>query len=133
MGKIREFNKISAVMIRDEIKKELQNVGEKLGVFIETGSGSFTPTELGMRLNITLREGYDGKTGKQAQFERHAFMFGLKDSFFGRKFTFGGEIFTISGIKPKARKNPILATNSKGKEFIFPVDIVKSQVDYFKS
>ena len=125
MGKIREFNKISAGMIRDDIKKELQDIGEKLGVFIETGSGSFTSTELGMRLNVTLREGYDGKSGKQAAFERNAFGFGLKDDMFGKKFSYGNEIFTISGIRPKARKKPVLATNSKGKEFIFPVDIVK--------
>ena len=126
MGNIREFNKISAVMIRDELKKELQTVGEKLGVFIEIGSGSFTPTELGMHLNVTLREGYDGKTGKQAQFERHAFMFGLSDKSFGKQFSYGGKIYKITGIRPKARKNPVLATDIVGKESIFPADIVKA-------
>lgn len=128
MGKIREFNKITAGMIRDDIKKELQDIGEKLGVFIEIGSGSFSPTEFGMRLNITLREGYDGKSGQQTQYERNAFMFDLPDKSFGKKFSYGGEIYTITGIRPKARKNPVLAVNSKGIEFIFPVDIVKVMI-----
>ena len=126
MGKIREFNKFSAVMIRTDITKELQAIGEKLGVFIELGSGTFTPTELGMRLNITLREGYDGKSGRQTQYERNAFMFGLPDKSFGKSFSYGGKYYKITGIRPKARKNPVLATDSSGKEFIFPADIVKA-------
>ncbi len=133
MGKVREFNKVSAVLVRDEIKKTLRELAEELGLFISTGHGTFSPSELTLRLNISLQEGFDGKTGKQAEFERHAFAFGLKDNMFGRKFAFGGEIFTVSGIRPRARKNPVLATNSRGKEFIFPVDVVKGQVDYFKS
>lgn len=125
MGKIREFNKVSAVLIRDEVKKTLQELAEELGLFINTGSGTFSPSEFTIRLNISLQEGFDGKSGAQAEFERHSFGFGLKDKWFGKKFSYGGEIFTISGIRPKATKNPVLATNSKGKEFIFPVDIVK--------
>jgi len=133
MGKIREINRSSAVIIRDEVKKTLRELAENLGLFIDTGNGSYSDTELKISLKISLQEGFDGKTGKQTEFERHAFMFGLKDEMFGRKFVFGGEVFTISGIRPKARKKPVLATDSRGKEFIFPVDVVKGQVEYFKS
>lgn len=125
MGKIREFNKVSAVLVRDEVKKTLRELAEQLGLFISTGSGTFSSSELTIRLNISLQEGFDGKSGAQAEFERHAFAFGLKDNMFGKKFTYGGEIFTISGIRPRATKNPVLGTNSKGKEFIFPVDFIK--------
>ena len=125
MGKIREFNKVSCVLVREEIKKTLQGLAEELGLFINTGSGTFSPNELTLRLSISLQEGFDGKSGKQAEFERYSFGFGIPDKSFGKKFSYGGEIFTITGIRPKARKNPVLATNSKGKEFIFPVDIVK--------
>ena len=80
-------------------------------------------------MNITLREGFDGKSGEQVKWERNCFMFGLHEKMFGKTFSFGGEIFTITGIRPKARKNPVLGTNVRGKVFVFPADVVRTFIN----
>lgn len=71
---------------------------------------------------------FTGSTEDDARrdFDLYASSFGLSPEDFGKQFTYGGKTFTVCGIKPKADRFPIIATNATGSRFKFPVEALKN-------
>lgn len=65
------------------------------------------------------------KTPEQ-QWALYCRMWGFEASDFGRRFTLNGEVFTISGCNPQARKNVVLVTKARtGKEYSADVQTIR--------
>ena len=89
------------------------------GLTIQRGKATYTPTSFRIPLTVTVLEAPSGKAVAQADFERHAPLFGLDPSNYGRTFTIRGRTFTLTALNLNARKRPIQAT-ANGKTWVFP-------------
>ena len=59
-------------------------------------------------------------------FVKYAHWFDLDPALDGRTFVSGSFTFRITGIAPKSRVRPVLATRADGKTFKFPIAMVKA-------
>lgn len=82
---------------------------------------TFDPTSGEVKVALTFIVG-DAKAGQVAEFGLYGKAYGLAPDDFGRTFQFNGRgrTYRISGINPRARKRPILATNeADGRTYVF--------------
>ena len=105
--------------LRVEMDEALQAVGEKYGLKLETGNISYN--DCGFRAKVTAsiidEDGVD-KAAKR-EWDLYAGQFGLKSEWFGKEFNSQGRTFTVVGIKPRARKMPVVAKNGDGSLYKF--------------
>jgi hypothetical protein len=108
----------TAEQIGAACKEALAEVAEKFGLTVTLRGGSFDPSV--------------GTFSPKIVFAEYAAMFLLEPEDFGREFTefpTGGRTFKICGIKPRATKRPILATEVvSGKRYAFPSEFVAKQL-----
>jgi hypothetical protein len=104
------------------VNEVLAGLSKELGLSFSTGSIRFDSNGFTTKLTATASASDGSSRTKEAvDFETHAMSFGLKPSDLGHKFTHGGDEFTITGLKPRSSKYPILAKNRMGKTFKFPI------------
>ena len=89
------------------------------------GRITFTDTDFRGKLTVSCGSADDAA---EREFKKYAFRFGLDGSEFGKTFKHGRTSFTISGIKPKSHKYPILAKNARGTEYKFPARYARDAV-----
>lgn len=126
--KINEINKNVARQMRDEIQTALEGVAQKFGLHFTVGNCRLDSVEATYQLNmVALGDDAEGKSPAELAeakaekiFAEHAMYVGLQESDFGKTFKAGRDTFQISGIKPSARKNTIIAKMlSNGKQYVF--------------
>lgn len=113
--------------IREDINKALAEVGEKHGIQFEFNNIRFDSNSFRTTLKAyEVGENADDDAAARVKFEKHAHKFGLNKSDFGSKFGFRGKTYKVCGIKPKARKYPVVAElESTGKRYAFPAETIK--------
>lgn len=99
--------------IRNEVTAALKDLGVKLGLTFEAANISFDSTHA----NITVKASVEGAA--RLTFEKYAELFGMRKTDFAKSFIWKGRTFTIAGIRPIAKKHPIIAT-CDGKTFLLP-------------
>lgn len=104
--------------IKYELEQVLPEIGERLGVFIKVGSGTY-----GVCGSLKLEVASISGTGEIESKERIAFKqlansYGLTDTDLDKTFVQNGKTYTIVGLRPKAYKMPILAKSK------FPAETV---------
>ncbi len=122
------FDRPTVKKTRDKIQAVLDILSKELGCQIKVGRASFARDGSNCTFKVECAiMSADGtvETKEVTAFRKMASLYGLSPNDLGKVFTNAGEKFTISGLKPKANKYPILATRSDGKGFKFPVDMVK--------
>ncbi len=118
------ITKITSAVARDidaDIKAAVASVESKWGVDINVGGGTYNADSFTTKLKVSL----SGVDMAKKEWDRYAFRFGLKDEQYGTIFHHGGESFTVAGIRPKARKHPIIGTNARGTRYVFPASVLK--------
>jgi hypothetical protein len=116
------MDRSKAKQVSGAIMEALATIESDLGVTFSRGNGKFDNNEFSMKVTATSNAVDGSSRDKDAvAFETHAMSFGLKPSDLGHTFTHGGEEFTVSGLKPRSSKYPILAKNRMGKTFKFPI------------
>ena len=117
MSKIEKMNREAANLISEEVRKALAPVLENLGISISKQSGTYDPdaNTFGLRLTFAapLAEGVI-----PPEWSRNAWRFDLKGDDFGRQFDFRGSRFEIVGLRPRARKAPIVVRDI-GKDQLY--------------
>lgn len=90
---------------------------------------TYDPTTGEVKVSLTFLLG-DAKASARAEFDLFARRLGLGAADYGRTFQFAGHgrTYTISGIKPRARKRPILATAEDGRTYVFEAEAVVRQL-----
>lgn len=125
--KLTQFDRPILKAIRPTIEQALSVLETEFGVKIALGKATFTHDHVKFQFEMAL-VGADGQavTGPAADFKRDAVLYGLHPNDLGRHFVCRGEEFIITGLKPNARKRPVLATGKGNKQYVFPVSLVKA-------
>lgn len=102
--------------LREEINAAIAAVGDKHGVTVSLGNGSYDRDGLTahFKLNVVAK-GDDGEVVDEALTQLRRF----QPSFEGVEVKLRGEAYTVVGYNPKARKNKfVIARSSDCKRFV---------------
>lgn len=119
------FTKSKVKEIRKAVSEALNNIGME-GVRFEVGGNiRYSHTEAKMKILVTPTT-VDGEEfdKEREEFNRCALALGLSPEDYGRTFDMQGKSFTICGVKPRARKYPLLAKDSSGDIYKFPMSLI---------
>ena len=114
-------------LISERVLKLLEPLKDEFGIHVGLGSGSFTPQDAKIRLEIKTI-GDDGEVHDPAKdnFEFLCYRFGLEPNDLGRKFRQRNRVYTITGLNPRRWKMPVNCDRDDGKKFKFSAESVKS-------
>jgi hypothetical protein len=126
MDKITKFDPATCRALSDRIKAALQPLAESLGVTITMGGGKYEAGYYDPKLRVSV-VGADGTIGspEAAAFRQLAHLYGLKAEDLGKTFRAQGDTLTITGLRTRAAKRPIVARATSGKSYVFPAEDVK--------
>jgi hypothetical protein len=127
-------NKVELNELRSEINDALNKICERRGLGMRLGNCTFDRDGTGCTFKAVEfyqlgEEGAVEMTLEARAFLRYAAMYSnqyLKEADLGTHFTFDGDIYTITGLKTRARKRPITARGPNGKAYVFSADVVSS-------
>jgi hypothetical protein len=123
------MDRSKAKLVGDKIMDALKTIEDELGVTFTRGNGRFDSDSISFKITAMDRgENGEVQTPEAKDFVYYAVSFGLKADDLGRTFRQGGETFTITGMKPRSRKYPVLATSASGKTYKFGADSVKAML-----
>ena len=114
--------------IRDKLNEVLKEAGKDLGVELRLGNCTYYNNNATFKLEVA-EIGEDGEvhTKEAEDFRARAFMYGLQPEDLGKDFRdFTGKKFTITGLKPRSKKYPILAKDEDGETYKLPTEMVKA-------
>ena len=111
-------------MIRADLEAALKAVGQKHNILFKTGAMSYNELYFTMSMKGSFLNAIGStEDADREEFELYCGRFGLTKEMFGKIFTLVGKDYKIVGIRPKARKYQVSATNC-GKIFIFEASAV---------
>lgn len=116
-----DINKQTCQLIRDRANAALQPLAAELGITINIGNGTFDP---GVGTFTAKFEVSNPDSGR-LEWERNCTLYGFAPEDHGTTFYSAGDDFIITGINPRAKTMPVLATRvSDGKTFKFATTTV---------
>lgn len=118
--------------ILEEARAALAPVAERHGLVLQRKHCSYQSSEAPVAFKFVVPErNEDGSaiSPSETEFRRYASRFGLDPESFGQAFNYNGVDFRICGIKPKARRLPVLARNFDGKVYSFTAKVVLSGLE----
>ena len=107
---ITEFDRPTLRALRGEIAAALKAVATKHGIALTAAGVSFDA----QRFTLKIEGAVIGADGKAGSFAQHAHLFGLAPGDLGKRIMLGGKRFTIVGLRPNARKRPVLLEDANG-------------------
>jgi len=110
--KITKFDRRNVGEVNEAIRKAMREVAERFGLEYTPERFKFSDTATHTKVALTVP-----KDNQRADFEKHCGRFGLKPEHFGAKFQCEGREFTITGLKPRNRKYPILVEGARGGRY----------------
>ena len=124
MQKIIRFDKDVIMKIMNDVNEALKKIGNNYGISFTKNKVKFSTDLFRTKLECVVNK--NGLDTKKILWDRYCGLFNLSPDDYGRKFTFGEKIYTVVGIKPNSRRYNIVAVEEEsGKEFKFPVDIIR--------
>lgn len=125
------MDRAKAKQIRKKLEAHLKTIEKDLGVCFSIGNISFSDALA--TIKVVAAEEVDGvvETKASLAFKRYCYCWDMRKEDLGKTFTFGSDEFRVSGGRPRARKFPIIATNTKtGKGTCFPASTVKTLLEH---
>lgn len=116
------INATAIKILRVEIDAALVSIGEKYGVTIKCGNGSYDGMNSGsLKVGISLKGENGEDVGREGhEFTTYAKMMGMEPGWLGQEFDHGGTPLTIIGYKPKATKNNVIVKSRQGARYVVP-------------
>lgn len=107
---------------REKADKMLEQLGKETGFKLSLGSIRYSENSFSGKLEaVKVNAGETEKDLEKKLFGQHCMNFGLKESDYGREFSYFGDTYIIYGVKPSGRKNTILVRRKDtGKPYVFP-------------
>jgi len=123
---MRTFDKASLRAILADMDAAVAGVAEKHGVKISVGRATYEPHNATVKVELsTIGEEGEVHSREAMDYQKHASLFGLDPNSLGAKFAMQGELFAITGLKPRSPKFPVLARrNRDGQMMKFTADTV---------
>ena len=130
---INSVDRSTVKMILEEARVALDAIAWQHGVILERKHCTYSSTEIPVAFKFVVPERTeDGEAidPKETEFRKLAPRFGLEPDDYGKMFkTFNG-VFRVCGIKPRARKYPVLGESiTNGKVYKFHLDTVKTGLE----
>ena len=125
--KIDQFDKPTCLILGAAISDALQTVANEFGVSIKRKGGSYSSTNLTIKLEAAVI-GVNGVVlSKEVEnFQRYCKSYNLEPTDLGETVYIDGIRYKISGLSPRSRKFPVLAKSLKnGKTYKFPERTVR--------
>ena len=124
--KVKEIDRILIEKLRDEISHCLEPIGEKYGIELKAGRCGYSSGNFTLKLEGSLVS-EDGVvlTKEAGDFKKYAHWHGLVPEDLGKTFVQAHVVYTITGLKTRARKYPITAQASNGGSYKFAAESVK--------
>lgn len=106
MTMIAQMDRAAVKVLNDAVAEALAGLEERFGVSVKVGGGKFDPATGTFTPKVVIACEGSG----EREWARYADWWGLEASDYGREFSSQGRRFAISGVAPRSRKFPILAT-----------------------
>lgn len=129
MSKITQFDRSTCRLIGQRAEKAVQDALTEFGVNVKLKGGSFMHNNYTFKMEVATVAADGTVVNREiSDFKQLAALYGLKSEDLGRRFRPAGshKIYTITGLKVKSRRFPILGKDENGKEFKFPTEVVKT-------
>ena len=113
--------------IRTSMINALSNVEEEHNMQFDIGNISYTNTTFKVTLQAAIAEEGQVANLAKTEWDRYCSQYGFTKNDYGEPFeTDSGKHCTISGIKPRSTKYPILGKcEEDGKEYKFPAKVIR--------
>ena len=127
---IKSFDRQNLKMLSADINEALQAVAKDYGIAIKTNGGTYDHVSFRLKVECSLMQ--DGKaiTKEETSFKQYASMYGMNPEDLGKNIIVGGKAYKVMGLRPSARRFPILAERYDGKRFCLPLSSVKHALGY---
>lgn len=125
MTKIGQLDRQTLKIVRAKMDEVLSVLEEEIGVHAEVGHISYQAQNATVKVEISvLGDGGEIVTKEATAYDDRREMHGLPER--GATFSYMGETYKITGLKPRSRKYPVMVERADGKGFKFPIAIVKA-------
>lgn len=132
MTKITKFTPATLDRVQADIVKALKEVCDKHGIGYKKGGARYSDTtaKFSIELLATAEEG--AVNADKILFEKYASRKGLNPEAFGVEFeATDGNLYTVSGIKPKGKKYSLLAVaKSNNQQYGMPLDMLPAKIKF---
>jgi hypothetical protein len=113
-----EMNDVNLNNFRNDFAKAMEELEKKYGVKVEMGRISYNEHEFSTKLNVT-------NATNDEELEKTKFMnaiapfanYGLYADDYKKEFKIQGKTYQLIGVKPRARKNPLIIKDKEGKTY----------------
>ena len=126
---IDSIDRSTLKMILEEAREALAVVADKHGLVLERKHCTYSSTEAPVAFKFVVpQRTEDGEAidPKETAFRKFAPLYGLEPDDYGKMFRTHNGVYRVCGIKPKARKYPVLGSHiHTGKTYKFRLDTVK--------
>lgn len=112
------FTKEKLAEIQREVQKAIVPVAEKHGFILGKNRATYTTVDCTMRIQIQAKPD-DGTDPNKAVWDQYAHVFMLDKQDHGREFYLDGHKYTLTTIKPRNHKKPIITTRDDGQRYKF--------------
>lgn len=102
--KITQFDKATIGRLRFEVDQVLLELGDRFGTELKLGNIRYTNDTFTAKLEASL----DGVDLKAKEWADNFWKFGMEEDWLHLTFTTKGKEYKIVGLRPRARKQPIL-------------------------
>ncbi len=124
--KIDQLDRETLRIVRKRMEAALAPL-EEIGVHAKVGHISYQNQNATVKVEISIiGEGGEIVTKEATAYDLYREMRGLPER--GTTFRSRGHTYTITGLKPRSSKYPIMVTRMDGKTFKFPAETVKREV-----
>lgn len=127
--KITSIERNTLTMLSTEVEAALKDLGDKYGIDLRYNGGNYGGSTGMIKVNLSVRDTGTGQSGDQAMFNAYASFVGISKEAFGKNFTYKGDTFKITGLRPNAPTYPIRAERIRdGKTYCFPVSVAAKAI-----
>jgi hypothetical protein len=111
--------------IASDVESALADIAAKYNVVIERGGASFTSDNATLKLKISTISA-DGviNSAEATDFNTYKTVYGVTKNL-GESFYHNGTKYTITGLKPRSKKYPVIATNGS-RSYKFPISTINN-------
>lgn len=117
---IKNLDRSMVKYLAERLKESVTPLADEFGIVIDVGNCSFNAKNCRFQLKLAVRDSNGNPLTEESEsFKRFAEQFGFEAADLGRKFVHQGHPYTISGLRPKSRKYPVIAISRYGQEYTF--------------
>jgi len=126
---IKAFDAPTLRALRPEIDTALAPLGERHGITLRTGNGSYSGATAHFKLELAVIGDDGNAVSKEVEaFNKLHSMFGLEQGDLGLEFVSGRERFRLTGIAPGRTKYPIVTERLRDGKTIFHAEEVVERI-----